>query len=206
METWFSNRGQIVQVALAALACLMAGINAWPAIRQLEFLNFAPITFYVVVAAVFVYAVSVRSAPRDKDKDKGGGTSNSTLIGPAEQHWTLKSSFFKLTCTLGSLNELPGFPNPVNLVVTNIEGEGDQLRANLAFSSGGFHLTGGVNVKELGKNKFSMPILRYTCDEDSVFYSLCREDIFLYFSLRVEHINPHAKEVIIAGCRLIGRK
>jgi len=43
---WFANRGQVVQIVLAGLACIFAAINAWPSIEAAKLLAPGPILFY----------------------------------------------------------------------------------------------------------------------------------------------------------------
>src|SRR5579862_8146628 len=49
---WFSTKGQIVQVVLAALGCFFAGVKAWPDMKNNDLLSSGAILFYVLVTVV----------------------------------------------------------------------------------------------------------------------------------------------------------
>jgi hypothetical protein len=51
---WIANRGQLIQIVLAAASCIFAGIKVWPELRGNQFLSLGAILFYVLVALVVV--------------------------------------------------------------------------------------------------------------------------------------------------------
>lgn len=63
---WFSTKGQIVQAFVAAIACVIAGYNAWPTMKQNDLFSIGPILFYILVGTVLFSVVlllySVRNA------------------------------------------------------------------------------------------------------------------------------------------------
>jgi len=52
---WFANRGQIIQIVLAAVTLALAGRNAWPDIKKYELLSGGSILFYLLAAGVVVW-------------------------------------------------------------------------------------------------------------------------------------------------------
>ena len=52
---WFANRGQLIQAALAAVAVILSGRNAWPDMKKIEFLSGASILFYLLAAGVLLW-------------------------------------------------------------------------------------------------------------------------------------------------------
>src|SRR4051812_48495079 len=62
---WFTTKGQIIQVLIAALACIFAGIRAWPDMQRTNLFTVGAIVFYLLVAlVVFMIIVLVRNSTR----------------------------------------------------------------------------------------------------------------------------------------------
>lgn len=53
---WFANRGQLIQIVLAAGALILAGKKTWPDRRKIDFLSGRSIFFYFLAAGVLVLA------------------------------------------------------------------------------------------------------------------------------------------------------
>jgi hypothetical protein len=61
-NSWFANKGQFFQLVVAAIACVLAGIKAWPELRVKEVFSFGAIVFYALIAVVVVLlALKVRN-------------------------------------------------------------------------------------------------------------------------------------------------
>ena len=64
---WFANRGQIIQTALAGVACVVAAFKVWPEMAANHFLSLGSFIFYILVSLVIVSitrAVSRRGSSR----------------------------------------------------------------------------------------------------------------------------------------------
>ena len=49
MKGWFTNKGQLIQIALATLSCIFAGAKAWPDLKGNDFLSIGALLFYSIV-------------------------------------------------------------------------------------------------------------------------------------------------------------
>lgn len=58
---WFANRGQILQLVIALVACVFGAIKAWPEMKANEFFSGGAILFYFLVFLVVVLVVNVRT-------------------------------------------------------------------------------------------------------------------------------------------------
>jgi hypothetical protein len=76
---WFANRGQILQLVVACIACVFAGTKAWPEMKQNEFLSAGALLFYALVALVLISAGTILNAARK-------GRSVLTRAPAAENH------------------------------------------------------------------------------------------------------------------------
>jgi hypothetical protein len=63
---WFANKGQIIQIVLAALATGIAGFLAWPRFRENALLSGGAVLFYVLVLLVVVSLVTMLALSRQK--------------------------------------------------------------------------------------------------------------------------------------------
>jgi hypothetical protein len=53
-KRWFANRGQIIQIALTAVACSFAGVKAWPDMEKDALFSGGSVLFYILVVVVLV--------------------------------------------------------------------------------------------------------------------------------------------------------
>ena len=64
---WFANRGQIIQTAFNALACVFSAVKAWPDMRTNELLSAGALLFYALVGLLIYSGLrlvrGLRSAP-----------------------------------------------------------------------------------------------------------------------------------------------
>jgi len=49
---WFSTKGQVIDLLLKMLLAVLAGFDAWPKMKQNEFLSAGALLFYALVAVV----------------------------------------------------------------------------------------------------------------------------------------------------------
>jgi len=49
---WFANKGQIIQIVIATIACVFSGIKAWPDMRGNELFSLGAVLFYILVGLV----------------------------------------------------------------------------------------------------------------------------------------------------------
>lgn len=61
---WFSSKGQIADLVLKILLAVLAGKNAWPQMKQNEFLSAGALLFYGLVATVLISLGILLSAIR----------------------------------------------------------------------------------------------------------------------------------------------
>jgi len=52
LMTWFANRGQIIQISLAASCLGLAAIVAWPTLKGNQFFSPGAILFYLLIGLV----------------------------------------------------------------------------------------------------------------------------------------------------------
>ena len=55
--SWFSTKGQILQVAIAALGLILAGLKVYPEMQRAGFFSTTAILFYVLVVVVCILVV-----------------------------------------------------------------------------------------------------------------------------------------------------
>jgi hypothetical protein len=208
--SWFSNRGQILQLGIAAFACILTGINAWPAIKQMELLTFSPIIFYTVFALgaliIFFYrapAKTFEATPSSPPVPLTSQQSPSQIRN--EPH---KFHFERFTLKLGDFYEQPHQLSQLKVTLKNITtlkfktygGEETAEGAELEVRVGGGLVYGGVHTKQVGTNRYLRPLSTDThnAEEGSIFKFAFTDRYFSFLGLRVEHINTHSKEVVIA--------
>src|SRR5689334_10848641 len=62
---WFSSKGQIAQVVLAAIACVIAGKKAWPDMNMDKYFSAGSVLFYLLVLTLLVAIwIAVRALTR----------------------------------------------------------------------------------------------------------------------------------------------
>jgi len=58
-DRWFANRGQIIQAVLALIACILAGLKAFPDFQRSHFFTIGSLLFIFIVAWVVAFVVQV---------------------------------------------------------------------------------------------------------------------------------------------------
>jgi|ERR1035438_9399769 hypothetical protein len=63
-KQWFANKGQVIQIVLAVIACAIAAVKTGPSLKANDWLSEGSILFYflvaLVVVSVLVWILSVR--------------------------------------------------------------------------------------------------------------------------------------------------
>jgi hypothetical protein len=206
---WFSNRGQFLQLVIAAFACLLTGINAWPAIKQMEFFTFTPIIFYTVFALVALIIFFYRLPGKTLEVAPIDPTPAISQQSPTrDQGKTHNFHFERFTLKLGDFYEQPRQLSNLKITLKNITtftfkdhlGEETTEGAELEVRVGGGLIYGGTHTKQVGTNRYFCPVSTDThnAEEGSIFNFVFTEKYFSFLGLRVEHINMHSHEVLIA--------
>ena len=72
---WFANRGQIIQIVLGAIACVLAAIKVWPEIKDaangLSNISF-PIPFLLIVVFINTAHTIKVVVAQNKDRQRFG--------------------------------------------------------------------------------------------------------------------------------------
>jgi len=62
-SAWFANRGQFIQIVVQLVACIFAGIKAWPDMKNNALLSPGSLLFYLLVLMVIASLFARRSLP-----------------------------------------------------------------------------------------------------------------------------------------------
>lgn len=221
---WFSNRGQIVQLAAAILSLLTAW-NAWGAIKTLDFLSLGPIIFYVSIATLVISfylranhksefstpsAPAVQPATRTKAvADTSPRTPNA--IAPPEPKWAASPTVQTFTLKAGAFFDGTHIRPELKITLKDITTATFKshfiLEETLEVSDiecrlGGLVVYGGKQTKEIDVNRFLVPAANgfLHSDERALYQLSFSNDHVSFFGLRVDHINMHAKEAVMTLC------
>ena len=212
---WFNNRGQMLQLAVAVIACLFAGVKAWPEIKDFDFLGATPALFYIVlISAALSFAlrrpfqsadtttaplIAARptqpvptpvESPHD-GKMQGGGTISRFKL-TLGQNWTLDGVKISLRDVRKNSAKVKSGP------ATNSE-----FLAEVDATFGGFFIYCGSGVKEITANRFVIPAItsNFLPQPGSIFNFGYSEDHIVFEFICAEHINWHSKEAELVYCR-----
>lgn len=208
---WFNNYFQILQLFVACVACLLTAVNAWPAISSFQFLNIAPLIFYVVVGLI---ALSIALYPR-----KNIAPENPLTNTPSSaNHLTyfqrtfanLDASFMKAECAVMHASMIKGdrwiagsAAQKVQIIYHDLVQEGEVWRADIEFRTGG-KLFGGGRTRRLDDNRFLIPADDTHSGLSGAFAVTFHQHLISADMLRIEHINSHSGEISLLVCRVWG--
>lgn len=215
---WFSNLGQLLQLIVAALALLTA-LNAWSAVKQLDFFALAPVIFYLSFGALLlVIIVRVGKFSGPPDTAVRHGTTTPAVAPPPPTISSQRS----LTPFIGTITILAGdfydgshlrrefkitLKDVLTTTVPKTIGEETVDAADLEIGVGGSLVYGGAETKQVSTNRFICPAVRNAHDAElrSVFQFVYTRDYFSFLAIRVDHVNLHAKEAVLTICYTTGR-
>jgi hypothetical protein len=89
-DKWFANRGQAIQTLLALIACIFAGVKAFPDFRRTEFFTIGSLLFIFLVALVVVsigqLGLTFRREYAKSDKPDSSATAKPEVVPFSEQY------------------------------------------------------------------------------------------------------------------------
>jgi hypothetical protein len=208
---WFTNRGQIIQVAIAVVALGVATVVALPALAQHpNLLTWLPVILIPAIAlGAFSYgknyAAPTPSPPTPPDKATASPASvqtvaNAILQRQAEEVFVTEVNIYTPTLKMGDFWNDDA--RRVRVAAVSILDE-PEPKVELAFGSGGlFH--GGTQTKRTKTNQYLMKRAdsAFQAEEFCVTAFSFDEKHVWFFAARVDHINIYAKEVVLSICKV----
>jgi len=200
---WFTNRGQIIQIGLAALTLVFI---AREAIR--DFLANQPLTaptlaFAAALALMVLMIVRfVESRPLQPAHEPSASPHGPTAVATASPaqttEWTGSPQFTKVTIKKGEYIEMDG--NSVKLTLLDIPKARGRLADYSEYVaeveiSGNFFAT--LFSESRANRRFLLPCMDNPSIRSAagIASDYIREDGLSYIKIHVEHINAHANEV-----------
>ena len=205
MSVWFSNRGQMIQVACAVIGAFIA-LMVWLAVPPQTLLYLAPAVFCLCVGWLVgllirtkVASISTASLPQAMAEPVG-------LL----KHPPPVVIVVNLLCKVGTLWEGVINETIFKIVVHSIKKQKSTLEyeAEVEIVQGVGVLEPGVNARRIGSARYWIP--RTSRASESEANSVRYTQIFppyevSFFTLRVAHVNPHANEVNLEICLAEGK-
>ena len=211
---WFSNRGQILQLIFAAIACFLTAVNAWPAVKELQFLALAPIIFYVVfalAALVIIFrrptAPPITSTRALSEHPKPSASSINTVVraleAQSDESIPVKFTYQKLKLSPGNYHEIAQGIEPIKITLKDVivfstpSKYGEEEAEGAEFQFGGVWFHGGTGTKQVDFKRFICPVVSdpHKAEAGSLYSFVFKDTYFRFIGLRVDHINMHTKEV-----------
>ncbi|MGY4177669.1 hypothetical protein ACVIHH_002960 [Bradyrhizobium sp. USDA 4518] len=227
-EKWFSNRGQLIEIGIAA-AALALGVYAsdLPVRRGWEgFVAIWPIYVFPLAALVLVHLsmrgmskkldeISAAKSPVEKPVERQvepaieakSPTSLLDLVKLPDSKWLLDDANIETVCvSVGSYWETGATysSNKLRISPLAIDGEPGERKADVGFKYGGIVFHGGEHVTEISTNRFMMPIATsgFQSEERMVYeYSFSDEHV-QFLAIRVDGVDSHSQEVIFQVARV----
>lgn len=211
---WFNNRGQMVQVAVAVLALVVAIIVALPALAQhQDLLSWSPIILIPAIAlGAFSYGKNYASSPVvPASKPAAEPVAINAGLAPThetEEAFETEVNVYSPTLKVGSYWDDGEVPRRIRVTVVSIEAEeGGELRAELNFAMGAL-AHGGTQTKRTKTNQYLMRQTSsgFQAEEFCVTCFSFDERHVWFFVVRVDHVNVYAKEVVLSICKVSSQK
>jgi hypothetical protein len=212
---WFTNRGQMVQVAVAVLALVVAIIVALPALAQhQDLLSWSPIILIPAIAlGAFSYGKNYASPPVVVPVSKPAAEPvaiNAGLAPPlqTEEAFETEVNVYSPTLKVGSYWDDGEVPRRIRVTVVSIAAEeGGDPRAELNFAMGAV-AHGGTQTKRTKTNQYLMRQTSsgFQAEEFCVTCFSFDERHVWFFVVRVDHVNAYAKEVVLSICKVSSHK
>jgi hypothetical protein len=197
MSSWFSNRGQIVQVVVAITAAV---IGLLAAVRQ----DYIKVEFAIALVFLAILALWLLFRRFEGQIAKVMGSvepTHSQTLSLLPEKFTAKWSQETIKLRKGERWTDQDKKNEIRLLDVRSSPEGRaaviSTRAELNY------FCAGVNVERLGSD-FVLPETSFH-DQASIIVSYTVANTFLLcFSVRAEHVNPHANEVEFVITKIAG--
>jgi hypothetical protein len=214
MDGWFSNKGQIAQLLVGSLGTLAALINAWPAIRNLQFLTWGPLILYAITtlfaASLFfgrkhaVPQTLVEGAPADQKNNapryqKSG--MEDVFSNRPEKILALRGGRTSVTLKKGDYWRSGEGVNAMKVVFHGIV---DQ-RAELEIS-GFLSFVGGSMSAKKGEHILLPDVSEGQARAVAYVLAFADGGYFAIDVVGVEHLNAYSQEVtlVVIRCRAFG--
>jgi hypothetical protein len=211
---WFTNRGQMVQVAVAVLALVVAIIVALPALAQhQDLLSWSPIILIPAIAlGAFSYGKNYASPPvvipASKPTAEPAATIKPGLAQPqeTEEAFETEVNVYNPTLKVGSYWDDGDAPRRIRVTVVSISDE-EGPKAELNFGMGAL-AHGGTQTKRMKVNQYLMRQTSsgFQAEEFCVTCFSFDERHVWFFVVRVDHVNAYAKEVVLSICMVSSHK
>jgi hypothetical protein len=189
---WFSNRGQMVQVACAVAAVVIGLVSQWGQISSAIDLAAIFKILLFPLGAIFMFQLGQYFSKRttnSKDVDAKASIIEHTFRTP-----TIKvGSYFDVDQPLGirriSASSIQNYKFTYEEVPA----------AEIEISGSLISLTAGKKVKQISDRKFLLPAYSRSLKDDdcSVFQLRYKEDLVEVTAISVDHINQHAQEIVL---------
>jgi hypothetical protein len=105
-DKWFTNRGQAIQTLLALIACIFAGVKAFPDFQRSHFFTIGSLLFIFIAASVVVsilqFGLTVRS-----EHQKAGRPNSSITVEPKVTIFSgqYRGKIFAYSCGLSRIGK-----------------------------------------------------------------------------------------------------
>jgi hypothetical protein len=199
---WFANRGQAVQVTCAVVGATVS-LLVWLSVPPSQVLYLAPVLF-VVCALWLVYLILTQLgaiSARRAIPIYAATPDIEPAAPPLSRPYAPSITKVKMKVLLGAYWECKIGDHEYRVAIHGIQAgtkieDGEQLRADVEVVKGTGHLHGGTRTTRVGAVRYWMPQSRaYDGESSTIFKFDTAGPLATLFTLRVDHINPHAKEV-----------
>jgi hypothetical protein len=212
---WFSNRGQMIQVAVGTAALGIAVIVALPALVQHpDLLSWLPVILIPAIGlGAFSYgknypspAASVPTPPSQASPAPIQTVANAMLHRQTEEVFETEVNIYTPTVKLGGFWTDDEALRRIRVTVVSISVE-PEPRVELLFAMGA-QAHGGTQTKRTKVNQYLMRPTNsgFQAEEFCVTCFSFDEKHVWFFAVRVEHINAHAQEVVLSVCKVYSSK
>jgi hypothetical protein len=199
---WFANRGQVIQIALTAIALVVAVIVSLPVLKEhKELLDWLPFIFLALAFYGMFQLGRLFTKPTAPSTVASPPVATSMVPTPPASQHPFKT-FIDLrspTIRMGDFWEEKLQYRIVRITVTNIIG-GEKPVAELRFEQGYFCSLPGLRTNDFRVFRLPASSPRRDTEENSVFSFGFTEGQIDMFAVRVDHINPHTNEVRLSIC------
>jgi len=209
MDTkWFTNRGQMLQLAVASVG-VVVGILGWLAVPPQNLLNIIPPWLLSIIAQIVFWAsiLWLASLLGTTWLGKQRIAETTRNIPEAERTTpelpvTLRKGIVltSFTCELGGFWEGEVVDRTFRIAVHKIRKIKEEYEADVQIVDGVGATTGGPETTRIGAARFWMPVSARPVERRCIYAFDLLPLLTRIIILRVEHINPRAKNVQLQLC------
>ena len=210
-DGWFANKGQATQAIAAIVACVFAGIKAWPDMRSDQLMSIGSILFFLLVVIVVVsVGRAVGGTVRHGSSSLGTAAGPPPAASPAEdQSRSTFRAVVRVETFQVSLGSFVDLPKPFQMRVeckdlrqhTPKEPGEEDYGAVLQMGTSGCLVFGGEKAVKISTNCYYLPLTTFQNREPySVYCQHFSEGYARFFALYLDHINCHTGIVSVKAC------